>query len=798
MGVCYTSYSTSAAIFQRLHFEHTGEAIPKNTAVLDTLPIQYVALAGAFASLPTSLILAPAERIKILMQVETASPASPSSRNPLVSIWRAVMANGGLNTLFRGTAITMLRDFPGDAAYFGTFEAAKRALKAAFPQNNSSFSVSDKYTFSPWQIVMAGGCAGIANWLVCFPIDSIKTQVQQSSTGSATFWSVVKSQKSFFHLYRGLTPVLVKEYILLGDELDLVAATTAATPSSVEAPGPFEKDFTDAAECATGAGSVCDGGYDGSYVHPNLWRKSIEFMLTRAPTPAERAPSTTAATVAATEEPATRTAAVSLPELLAARARQLLFSGSASASVSVDADDGDCSDRRVDGGALILPPPSALAAASTVPARIDAHGNSLRHWAALVGLADDALFPQPLQPSADRHQQHKLQQQHQQDQQQIRNFLGETPLMRAVTTTRAADRPDAFLAVVAAHAVNEQDLRGRTVLHHAVLALHANPSSRMRRATQFYLQTLTPLVDSSLQDANGDTALHIACRVRDPSIARQLLSFLNAQSALRIRNSAGLDCADLGIDQLLSAPPPAAVSASRSCSDEIQEETSATVKQHRDGQRSTNAIESGDCGSPSESKEACSSAVVIKAIESTIHEFQNSHRHTQQAKLSNLRSTSATISALERELAVLQQRHGELQSSTTASLNSLSAFKTRLKKSESMASQLTRRAALLRGIEKELKDAGCIIESSVSEDQLPQKPAAVSIPTRQQMQNLAAFVATQDHLETALRSKLRAASQIGDAEAKCNALFAAAFGVPAAEASVIVDPVVDWVEFASK
>ncbi|TPX59040.1 hypothetical protein CcCBS67573_g09112 [Chytriomyces confervae] len=218
MGVCYLSYST---VLSGVHSMLYGPqaSIPEGSKLVDTLPIQYVALAGACASIPTSLILGPAERIKILMQVQTSSnAASPAALsrgvlavfNPLVSIWSAIRTNGGIPALFRGTAVTMLRDFPGDAFYFATFEGMKRTLREVAPTPRHNWG-SDKYTFSPLQTVLAGGLAGCANWLICIPIDSIKTQVQQSSNG-ATFFSVLRSQTSVTRLYRGLGPVLLRAF----------------------------------------------------------------------------------------------------------------------------------------------------------------------------------------------------------------------------------------------------------------------------------------------------------------------------------------------------------------------------------------------------------------------------------------------------------------------------------------------------------------------------------------------------------------------------------------------------------
>ncbi|KAI8609175.1 mitochondrial carrier domain-containing protein [Chytriomyces sp. MP71] len=211
MGCCYLSYSTALA------FAHTSvhgsTPVPEGVRVVDTLPIQYVALAGACAAIPTSLIMGPAERIKILIQVQTKSTSTfkgPAAIfNPLASIWTAIISNGGFKTLFRGTALTMMRDFPGYAAYFATFEGVKRLLKEHAPVPRHAWG-SDKYNFSPLQTVFAGGLSGCACWLVCIPIDSIKTQVQQSN--GATVLSVLRNQTSLFKLYRGLGPVLIRAF----------------------------------------------------------------------------------------------------------------------------------------------------------------------------------------------------------------------------------------------------------------------------------------------------------------------------------------------------------------------------------------------------------------------------------------------------------------------------------------------------------------------------------------------------------------------------------------------------------
>lgn len=79
-----------------------------------TLSYAEFAFAGAFSALPTTLVAAPMERIKVLLQVD-GQGANPKYKGPVDCI-RQVYKEGGLRSLFRGSVATVARDAPGSAA----------------------------------------------------------------------------------------------------------------------------------------------------------------------------------------------------------------------------------------------------------------------------------------------------------------------------------------------------------------------------------------------------------------------------------------------------------------------------------------------------------------------------------------------------------------------------------------------------------------------------------------------------------------------------------------------------------
>ncbi|KAI9610370.1 hypothetical protein H4Q26_006509 [Puccinia striiformis f. sp. tritici PST-130] len=132
------------------------------------------ALAGGFSALPTTLIAAPIERIKVLLQVDGQS-ASQQKYSGAIDCVRQVYKEGGVKSIFRGSLATVVRDAPGRLRkYFVAYEAAKKALTPVG---------SDPTKLNLSAICASGGIAGIAMWSIAIPPDVIKSRLQSAPEG---------------------------------------------------------------------------------------------------------------------------------------------------------------------------------------------------------------------------------------------------------------------------------------------------------------------------------------------------------------------------------------------------------------------------------------------------------------------------------------------------------------------------------------------------------------------------------------------------------------------------------------
>lgn len=73
-----------------------------------------VAFAGFFSAIPMTLIAAPVERVKVLLQIE-GQGENPKYKGPIDTV-RKLYAEGGIKSIYRGSLATVARDGPGSAA----------------------------------------------------------------------------------------------------------------------------------------------------------------------------------------------------------------------------------------------------------------------------------------------------------------------------------------------------------------------------------------------------------------------------------------------------------------------------------------------------------------------------------------------------------------------------------------------------------------------------------------------------------------------------------------------------------
>ena len=162
--------------------------------------IGQIASAGAFSAVPQTLITAPFERVKVLLQIQGQKELAPGEKPKYsggVDVVRQLYKEGGVRSVYRGSAMTLARDTPGSAAYFGTYEYIKRQMSPKDAEGNITGDLSLS------AIVVAGGAAGVAMWIPVFPVDTVKSRIQ-SDPGRPTIGGTISRLyknggiKSFF------------------------------------------------------------------------------------------------------------------------------------------------------------------------------------------------------------------------------------------------------------------------------------------------------------------------------------------------------------------------------------------------------------------------------------------------------------------------------------------------------------------------------------------------------------------------------------------------------------------------
>lgn len=150
--------------------------------------IGQISSAGFFSAIPMTLITAPFERVKILLQIQGQKQLAPGEKPKYaggVDVVRQLYKEGGIRSVFKGSAMTLARDGPGSAAYFATYEYIKRQLSPKDAEGNATGELSLS------AVMVAGGAAGVAMWIPVFPVDTIKSRLQ-SAAGNPTIGGTIR------------------------------------------------------------------------------------------------------------------------------------------------------------------------------------------------------------------------------------------------------------------------------------------------------------------------------------------------------------------------------------------------------------------------------------------------------------------------------------------------------------------------------------------------------------------------------------------------------------------------------
>ncbi|ROT35826.1 mitochondrial carrier [Sodiomyces alkalinus F11] len=138
---------------------------------------QYYA-AGAFAGIANSVLSGPIEHVRIRLQTQPHAASARLYNGPLDCVRKLSSQGGGVFPgLFRGQAVTVLREAQAYGVWFLTFEWLMNA--------DAARNRIDRREVPSWKIAFYGGLAGEALWLSSYPFDVVKSKMQTDGFGAA-------------------------------------------------------------------------------------------------------------------------------------------------------------------------------------------------------------------------------------------------------------------------------------------------------------------------------------------------------------------------------------------------------------------------------------------------------------------------------------------------------------------------------------------------------------------------------------------------------------------------------------
>ncbi|XP_050384522.1 mitochondrial arginine transporter BAC2-like [Argentina anserina] len=196
----------SAMVFQT--YAILSRAFDPSVSPKDPPSYRGVALGGFGAGAVQSLMITPVELVKIRLQLQTKTQKGP------IDVARSIMKAEGLKGMYRGLTITMLRDAPAHAIYFSTYEYMKEQLHLGCRKTGEE---------SLHTTLVAGGLAGVASWISCYPLDVVKTRLQAQSmyplpkyTGIVDCFRKSVTEDGHGVLWRGLGTAVSRAFLVNG------------------------------------------------------------------------------------------------------------------------------------------------------------------------------------------------------------------------------------------------------------------------------------------------------------------------------------------------------------------------------------------------------------------------------------------------------------------------------------------------------------------------------------------------------------------------------------------------------
>ncbi|CAK9186876.1 unnamed protein product [Ilex paraguariensis] len=179
-------------------------------------------IAGAVAGAASRTATAPLDRLKVILQVETA-------RTSIIPAVKKIWKEGGFLGFFRGNGLNVMKVAPESAIKFYTYETLKKVIGDAKGEDKADIGTSGR--------LIAGGVAGAVAQTAIYPMDLVKTRLQTYACEGGKVPSLGKLSKDIWvqegprAFYRGIVPSLLGIIPYAG--IDLAAYETLKDLSKI-------------------------------------------------------------------------------------------------------------------------------------------------------------------------------------------------------------------------------------------------------------------------------------------------------------------------------------------------------------------------------------------------------------------------------------------------------------------------------------------------------------------------------------------------------------------------------------
>lgn len=184
---------------------------------LNTTPLKAEIIAGSVAGFAQSIVVSPVELIKIRMQLQGTDEKfvkkvySSTDRYRYTNFWdcakKIYRYENGIRGIYRGNVMTIFREVPSFAVYFGSYAYLCELCGAI-----------DEKAAHPLKLLLCGGTAGMLSWLLNYPQDVIKTRLQSDGMGQTKFRGILHCGKwiyeneGFVAYRRGLGATMLRAF----------------------------------------------------------------------------------------------------------------------------------------------------------------------------------------------------------------------------------------------------------------------------------------------------------------------------------------------------------------------------------------------------------------------------------------------------------------------------------------------------------------------------------------------------------------------------------------------------------